>query len=328
MSGSVQQIMQVPLDYKRMAEIDGLTDIYNRRAVEYRINQRLRSGQGGTLFVLDMDSFKKINDQFGHTVGDQVLKSVANILTKMFPESDMCRRLVGRIGGDEFVVFLPENLNACEISACILQIRNRFQKLRISSSLFFKISMTVSGAASKQNDNFVQLFDRADQILIQKKAQKNIGMQYEQISRGVKTDADRIFSEMRENSLNQGAFGLDYETFKSIFRYEERKMLRSNELVNMILITLADQSGDFPSLEHRDHQMCLLSEIIQQALRMGDLYTQYTSCQFLVMVAQASEIDTEAIAQRIRTRFYDLRGDAEQDVILHHCYPLKPAGKA
>ncbi|MEG2677996.1 MAG: GGDEF domain-containing protein, partial [Oscillospiraceae bacterium] len=256
MSGSVQQIMQVPLDYKRMAEIDGLTDIYNRRAVEYRINQRLRSGQGGTLFVLDMDSFKKINDQFGHTVGDQVLKSVANILTKMFPESDMCRRLVGRIGGDEFVVFLPENLNACEISACILQIRNRFQKLRISSSLFFKISMTVSGAASKQNDNFLQLFDRADQILIQKKAQKNIGMPYEQISRGVKTDTDRIFGEMREKSLNQGAFGLDYETFKSIFRYEERKMLRSNELVNMILITLADQSGDFPSIEHRDDQMC------------------------------------------------------------------------
>ncbi|MEG0780895.1 MAG: GGDEF domain-containing protein, partial [Oscillospiraceae bacterium] len=300
--------------------------IYNRRAIEYRVNQQLNTEQGGTLFVLDMDSFKKINDRYGHTVGDQVLKIVATVLMQMFSGSRLSGRLVGRIGGDEFVVFLPESLDRSALSACILQIEHRFQKLQLPSSLCLRVSMTVVGKVAQKGETFVDLFDRVDQVLIQKKAQKQKDPFHGQTPCGVQTDVKRIADELREPTPQQGAYCLDYETFKSIFRYEERKMLRKKEPVNMILFTLTDQSGDFPKLEHRDQQMSLLNEVIEQTLRMGDLFTPYSSCQYLVMVAQAEAPDAEKIALRIRTKFYALRQGTEEELILFHSYPLRPAG--
>ncbi|MEG1684016.1 MAG: GGDEF domain-containing protein [Oscillospiraceae bacterium] len=326
MKAFIESTARASLDYQQMAELDGLTGIYNRRAIEYRVDQRLAAQQGGTLFMLDMDSFKKINDRYGHTVGDQVLKIVATILMQMFSGGGLSERLVGRIGGDEFVVFLPDSLDKTAISACVLRIEHRFQKLQLPSSLFLKVSMTVVGSVARKGENFVGLFDRVDQGLLQKKAQRQKGLSNGQTPCGVQTDIKRIADELRELSPKQGACCLDYETFKSVFRYEERKMLRRKEPVNMILFTLTDQSGDFPKLEHRDQQMRLLSEVIEETLRMGDLFTPYSSCQYLVMVAQATGPDAEKIAQRIRTKFYAQHEGAEEELILYHSYPLRPAG--
>ncbi|MEG0442089.1 MAG: GGDEF domain-containing protein, partial [Oscillospiraceae bacterium] len=55
-----------------------------------------------------------------------------------------------------------------------------------------------------------------------------------------------------------------------------------------------------------------------------DLFAQYSSCQYLVMVAQTSKPDVENIAQRIRTKFYNLRDSTDEELILYHSYPLKP----
>ncbi|MEG1931767.1 MAG: GGDEF domain-containing protein, partial [Pygmaiobacter sp.] len=230
------------------------------------------------------------------------------------------------IGGDEFVIFLPDSLEENAIADRIQQIENRFKMLQLPSSLCLKVSLTIAGGRARQTDHFVGLFDRVDQTLLQKKAQKQQGLCLDQTPCGVQMDLKHISDEIRELSPKQGACCLDYETFKNIFRYEERRMLRREEPVNMILFTLADQSGDFPTLEHRDSQMHLLSEVMEQVLRMGDLFTQYTSCQYLVMVAQTSPADAEKIAQRIQSRFYALREDLGQEVILHHNYLLKPAG--
>ncbi|MEG2393907.1 MAG: GGDEF domain-containing protein, partial [Ruthenibacterium sp.] len=208
----------------------------------------------------------------------------------------------------------------------VLQIEHRFQKLQLPGSLCLKVSMTVVGNAAQKGEKFVELFDRADQVLIQKKAQKQKDPFNGQVPCGVQKDVKRIAEELREPAPKKGAYCMDYETFKSVFRYEERKMLRRKEPVNMILFTLTDKLGDFPKLEHRDQQMSLLSDVIEQALRMGDLVTQYSSCQYLVMVAQTSQADAEKIAQRIRTRFHAQRESTEEDLILYHSYPLRPVG--
>ncbi|MEG2119328.1 MAG: GGDEF domain-containing protein, partial [Pseudoflavonifractor sp.] len=222
--------------------------------------------------------------------------------------------------------FLPDSLDKTAISAYALRIEHRFQTLQLPSSLCIKASMTVVGNAARKGEGFMELFDRVDQVLIRKKAQKQKDPLSGQTPCGVPTDVKRIAEELRELSPKQGAYCLDYEAFKSIFRYEERKMLRKKEPVNMILFTLADQIGDFPKLEHRDQQMSLLNGVIAQTLRMGDLFTTYSSCQYLVMVTQASEPDAELIAQRIRTKFYARREGLGEEIILYHSYPLKPAG--
>jgi diguanylate cyclase (GGDEF)-like protein len=88
------------------AETDFLLDILNRRGFERELNRSIayvkRYHATGALIMLDVDNLKPINDAFGHTAGDEVLKAVADVLARRVRASDV----VGRLGGDEFAVLL------------------------------------------------------------------------------------------------------------------------------------------------------------------------------------------------------------------------------
>ncbi len=86
------------------ASTDGLTGLLNRRATLGRIQQTIDAGHGVTALFIDLDGFKKINDRYGHATGDTVLINVAERLIEVARVSD----IVGRLGGDEFIVVLTE----------------------------------------------------------------------------------------------------------------------------------------------------------------------------------------------------------------------------
>ena len=93
---------------KRRALIDELTGTYNRRFLEEALAKLVvpddrRRGQVLSLMVIDLDHFKKVNDTYGHQVGDMVLKTVAQTLHRTLKESDV----LARYGGEEFVIVLP-----------------------------------------------------------------------------------------------------------------------------------------------------------------------------------------------------------------------------
>lgn len=90
------------------AERDMLTGLYNREAIKNRINEFFLNGEkNGAFFILDLDNFKSINDNYGHHYGDVVLKDTARILSNSFREED----LIARLGGDEFVIFMKDIKN-------------------------------------------------------------------------------------------------------------------------------------------------------------------------------------------------------------------------
>ncbi len=98
---------------KRRALIDELTGTYNRRFLEEALAKMVvpddrRRGQVLSLLVIDLDHFKKVNDTYGHQVGDLVLKTVAQTLHRTLKESDV----LARYGGEEFVVVLPRTDSA------------------------------------------------------------------------------------------------------------------------------------------------------------------------------------------------------------------------
>lgn len=89
----------------QLAQKDGLTGLLNKVTVQNLIKKSLEEYQckQGALLIIDIDDFKVVNDNFGHLCGDSLIADLAQILIKQFQSSD----LIGRIGGDEFIVFLP-----------------------------------------------------------------------------------------------------------------------------------------------------------------------------------------------------------------------------
>ncbi len=108
----------------RLAHHDALTGLPNRRLLEDRMKQALavaaRNRSGLCLLVLDLNKFKLVNDEFGHAVGDQVLKIVSARMSASLRDSDT----VARVGGDEFVILLQSPVddgNAQSIASSLLQ---------------------------------------------------------------------------------------------------------------------------------------------------------------------------------------------------------------
>lgn len=320
-----EQLERENADFKRKMEIDWLTGLYNRGTMEQKVNEYLIKQRIGSMIAIDLDYFKQVNDRYGHIVGDELLQEIGDILNKMFGG----RNLVGRVGGDEFAIFLPSDLDDASLKSRCVQIKERFREIRVNKTILVKISMTVSFSRYQENDTYCSLFDRADQKIMEKKRIRNMKKNrvFELgIDRGIELDMSLIAGEMQEENPQPGAYCQDYETFKSIYRFTERRLRRVSSGVYMILFTLTDAENNFPTLDKRDYQMEVLGQGIQESLRMGDIFTQYSSCQYLVMVSDVTPESVEMIAERISRLFYAKRKEDMEEVVIHHCYPLKAAG--
>ena len=135
------------------AKYDVLTELLNRRGVF----KMLESKKGGALLYLDIDHFKKINDTYGHEKGDEILKLLAQVLKNSFRKND----IIGRWGGEEFIVVLPKT--DYDIA---LKLAERLRN-RIENKDFNGIKVTVSiGVSEFQNKKeFEKALERADEAL-------------------------------------------------------------------------------------------------------------------------------------------------------------------
>lgn len=142
-----------------MSSIDGLTKISNHRTLISRLTAELseanRTGSPLSIAIFDIDDFKKVNDNNGHVIGDQVLADVANIIKNNIRETD----LAGRYGGEEFMIIFP-NAKVETASKVAERIRKSIEK-----NIFCdEIAITISGGVKQYEGEilteFVQGADR------------------------------------------------------------------------------------------------------------------------------------------------------------------------
>lgn len=149
------------------AETDEMTGFYTKSATERLIQKRLKERSAGlyAFVIFDIDNFKQVNDQFGHAFGDYCIVSFTKIIRRHFREGD----ILGRIGGDEFVVFIPvpdEEWVRNKVKGLSKALDMDCVKEGITCHISASIGIALS---SKQEDSFELLYRCADKALYQTK---------------------------------------------------------------------------------------------------------------------------------------------------------------
>lgn len=177
-SSRIRESNQIMLNSYRMQQyyesrinIDSLTRLYNRRWIDQNIPQTyeacITNKTPVGLMMLDIDFFKKYNDDNGHLVGDTCLKVVANAIRNSIRPSDM----LGRFGGEEFVILLPSaTIQTCESVAN--RIKNNVEKIEITDNqlaVLPSVTISIGIAKGELNISYEDAFKVADAALYKAK---------------------------------------------------------------------------------------------------------------------------------------------------------------
>ncbi|HEX9332294.1 MAG TPA: GGDEF domain-containing protein [Anaerolineales bacterium] len=158
-------------DLMEVATIDVLTRIPNRRATQVFLEKELSRAQRNesefSVLLIDIDNFKQVNDRWGHLVGDHVLAKTANVFQSMIRKQDW----VGRWGGEEFLVILPDS---CDIDLLAERVRCEIANSKYShGAASFGVTVSIGVTCANQTYTVDQILKRADDALYRAKKTKN-----------------------------------------------------------------------------------------------------------------------------------------------------------
>lgn len=148
------------------ANVDYLTGIYNRQYFEKLSEERLSAGAPFTLYFLDIDSFKSVNDRFGHATGDEVLRTFSKLLRQLQETYD---GVAGRLGGEEFGLLLPKDTQI-EHSKIISELRQKFAH-QGTRCIGESVTFSLGGCSSEEANTVQNLMRCADVFLYDAKRQ-------------------------------------------------------------------------------------------------------------------------------------------------------------
>jgi len=155
------------LSLSKYANLDPLTGLLNRKALYHSFNLLTKSSRynGGAFLFIDLDDFKKVNDQYGHKVGDKLLHSIAQLLSSLSPKSTK----VARLGGDEFIIL-------CDTSDKDVLIKfsntllSAFEKDLTIDGISFNVGLSIGICCFNGAENsFDRIYEYADKAMYQSK---------------------------------------------------------------------------------------------------------------------------------------------------------------
>lgn len=304
-------------DIRSKSYQDVLTGLWNRAYTENAVNEMISQEKKGALFMLDMDNFKAVNDNYGHIAGDETLKVFAGTLKKFAGEGD----ILCRIGGDEFMIFVKGVTEKSELSSRAADIISDFQKK--FAALSFEIECSVSiGIAQTPEDGleFNKLYNSADKALYYVKQNgKNAyhffsdKLQKEKSRAGKIVDLKYINSLMSRADDGQGAYFLDIDSFHHVYNFICRFVKRNEKDVQTVLFTV---NADNREIDVTEMELILetLEKAIYTSLRRSDVSTRYSSKQIVVILMDTDEVNGSMVADRILDCFYKMYSHQEVQI--------------
>lgn len=169
----IQSLKNELNDARRQATRDPLTGLNNRRGFNLVLEETSQAAKNDSssfcFLLIDIDHFKKINDTYGHLVGDKVLVGISSVLAKHVRGGDY----LARYGGEEFAIIMPETLITGAFTVAE-NLRKSIERLRLkhvkTGEQIGQVTISIGVACSRQNEAVQDLLDRCDQALYRAKS--------------------------------------------------------------------------------------------------------------------------------------------------------------
>ena len=286
---------------------DSLTKLLNKSAAQREIGEMVKKSWGAFLMI-DLDSFKLVNDIYGHNMGDKILIRFAELIKSVIREND----LAGRMGGDEFVAFL-QNVE----DEKILQVKSDYlnEKILIVARKLLGEEMQIPLGTSigavfvpSEGRDFTTLYKKADKALyeVKKHGKHSLAVfgEKNQAENNSIGELSQVRMILGERNIESGAYFVDFEAFKHIYRMLVRTD-NSQKGLTLVQFTLND---DFAKE---------FKEILIKSLRKSDCVTQ-SGNKFLIVLQGATEADSQIVKARIFSRAKGM-----EDKIFFECEKIK-----
>ena len=286
------------------ATVDALTGFLNKASAGVRMTEMCRT-ETGALILLDLDSFKLVNDLYGHRMGDEVLQAFSGIVKRNTRSED----ILCRIGGDEFMAFYQGVTKEEAVEVLVRRLNE--QLVEVCRSLMgeaFTIPIGISAGVvlvPSQGREYQALFQFADKALYQVKQNgKHSYAIYDPFMSAESTGDEALHKELNrmtrifeERSEAGCAMWLGQDAFAWIYRFMIRFMKRHKANALKLLFSLSlegsEQLVDFSEAVDR------FGEILQNALRKSDMITQSKPNQFFLLLPDLSLEDAPIVLERI-----------------------------
>lgn len=302
-----ENILDSPVDY--------LTGLLSKQKGEHDITLSLRA-DGGSLMLIDMDHFRKINDEYGHLMGDVALKVTADVLREVGSNHLVCRT-----GGDEFLFFLDGITDEEVITAKVRELLDAFEKKKQEVEVLKKaelsVGISISGTDGREFD---ELYRRADKALYLVKQNHGPNYGFYQKSGILRTqeesrsDLDKIMDAIKNRESYQGVFQVDYDEFNHVYDFVRNMSERNKKETQLLLFTLFSSNGSEVRLERMEAAMQCMEQAICKSLRGVDVGARYSSSQFLVVLLGTERENVRVVTERIVQNYFKLYG--EKDITL------------
>ena len=276
------------------ASTDQLTKLLNKTASQKEIEAAVKNSSGA-LLMIDLDSFKLVNDIYGHAAGDKILIVFAELIRKIIREKD----LAGRMGGDEFVAFLhgvdDEKILVSKTNFLNEQILIAAKKI-LGNEMQIPLGTSIGAVFVPDEGNvFQKLYEKADSALYEVKQRGKHGISvFGKKNRADESSTVEGISQMRmilgERNVEPGAYFVEFETFKKIYQLLTRMVDTYSKGLVLMQFTLAAEkfSEEF-------------KEVLIQSLRRSDCVTQ-SGKKFLALLMEATEAEADGMKNRIFSR--------------------------
>lgn len=289
------------------ADTDKLTGFLNK-AASARVISEMCTSASGCLMMIDLDSFKLVNDLYGHKMGDNFLSACADIMRNALPAGSR----LGRIGGDEFIAFLIGIQTEEQIDAITQRINDTL--LAKAKSLMGEDNGIPLGASigavivTQSGEDYDTLFRHADKALysVKKNGKHGYAIYHaktdsEDNAEKTAHDIGRLSEILGERSIPNVALELDKDAFSYVYRYLMRYLLRNQQCMYKVLFTLYPEAD---TDEHTYKELCeAFGDLTRESLRKTDVLMRNRFNQFFVLLTDIKENDITIVIGNLMRRW-------------------------